>query len=76
LFIENRVAAARLTATGYAEQRPIADNATPEGRARNRRVAITIEAQMPDNLVEVPLGPVEEQASEAPNTVGTKVSSD
>ena len=48
LFIANGVAPSRLTATGYADQHPIADNATPEGRARNRRVAITIESQTPD----------------------------
>lgn len=32
----------RLGAVGYGEFRPIADNATPEGRARNRRIAVTI----------------------------------
>jgi chemotaxis protein MotB len=32
----------RLGAVGYGEFRPVADNATPEGRARNRRIAITI----------------------------------
>lgn len=53
LFIDNGVAPGRLTATGYADQRPVADNATPDGRQRNRRVAITIESQNPDNPVEV-----------------------
>jgi chemotaxis protein MotB len=33
---------ARLSAAGYAEYRPVASNATPEGRARNRRVDIVI----------------------------------
>ena len=33
---------AGLGAVGYGEFRPVADNATPEGRARNRRIAITI----------------------------------
>ena len=37
---EHGVAAARLTAKGYAETRPVADNKTPEGRARNRRVEL------------------------------------
>ncbi|HUI52162.1 MAG TPA: flagellar motor protein MotB [Patescibacteria group bacterium] len=32
----------RLSASGYAEFHPVDDNATPEGRARNRRVDIVI----------------------------------
>ncbi len=32
----------RLSAAGYAEFRPIASNATPEGRARNRRVDVVL----------------------------------
>ena len=32
----------QLGAVGYGEFRPVADNATAEGRARNRRIAITI----------------------------------
>lgn len=32
----------RMGAVGYGEFRPVADNSTPEGRARNRRTAITI----------------------------------
>jgi outer membrane protein OmpA-like peptidoglycan-associated protein len=32
----------RVRATGYGDERPIADNATEVGRARNRRVEITI----------------------------------
>jgi chemotaxis protein MotB len=55
LFIENGVDARLLTATGYADQRPVADNSTPAGRQRNRRVAITIESQVPDEGVAVPL---------------------
>lgn len=53
LFVDSGVDARRLTATGYADQRPIADNATTEGKARNRRVAITIESRVPDNEVAV-----------------------
>ena len=36
------VAAARIRAQGFAATYPVADNATPEGRARNRRVEIKI----------------------------------
>ncbi len=35
------IAAGRLTAKGYGETHPIADTATPEGRANNQRVELT-----------------------------------
>lgn len=44
----------RLGAVGYGEFRPIADNTTAEGRARNRRIAITI---LPDELAGADLSP-------------------
>lgn len=34
--------AGRMQASGYADTRPIADNATPEGAARNRRVEVVV----------------------------------
>lgn len=55
LFIDNGVDARRLTATGYAEQRPVADNAGIEGRQRNRRVAINMESRTPDQVKELAL---------------------
>ena len=36
------IAPDRLTAEGYGELHPVADNATAEGRARNRRIAFRI----------------------------------
>jgi chemotaxis protein MotB len=55
LFVDSGMDPRRLSAAGYADQRPVADNATPDGRQQNRRVAITIESRTPDNAVEVNL---------------------
>lgn len=42
-YLESRgVAGERLTSKGYGETVPVADNATAEGRARNRRVELRI----------------------------------
>ncbi len=41
-LIEKGVSAARLTASGYADERPIASNANAAGRALNRRVDIVM----------------------------------
>ena len=46
--------ARRLGAVGYGEFRPVADNATAEGRAKNRRIAIVI---LPDELMGVEAAP-------------------
>jgi OmpA-OmpF porin, OOP family len=39
-FVAHGVPAARLTAKGYGRSQPIADNESPEGRAKNRRVEL------------------------------------
>lgn len=44
LFQENGVAPERLVAVGRGENQPVADNDSDEGRAKNRRVAITVQA--------------------------------
>ena len=41
-IIQEGVEAERLQSKGYGETRPIADNATKEGRAQNRRVEAEI----------------------------------
>lgn len=48
LFIDSGVAPERLTALGHAATQPVASNDDAAGRARNRRVAITIISALPD----------------------------
>ena len=40
---DSGIAASRITAVGRGEAAPVADNTTAEGRARNRRVEITVQ---------------------------------
>lgn len=47
----------RIAAVGFGEFRPVADNATPEGRARNRRIAVVV---LPEEIAPV------ERAQEPP----------
>jgi OOP family OmpA-OmpF porin len=45
VLVKDGVAANRVTSVGYGESRPVADNATEAGRAVNRRVEASVEAQ-------------------------------
>jgi chemotaxis protein MotB len=54
LFLDNGVAAERLSAIGYGPNRPVMPNDTPEGRARNRRVTVVILAETPGKVVDIP----------------------
>jgi outer membrane protein OmpA-like peptidoglycan-associated protein len=42
-LVAGGIDAARLTAIGYGESRPIADNDTAEGRSENRRIQFVVE---------------------------------
>ena len=55
LLIENGVAERRLSVIGYGPNRSAASNETPEGRARNRRVAVMILADAPGEVIEIPV---------------------
>jgi chemotaxis protein MotB len=54
LFIDQGVAAKRLRAVGSADNRPVLPNDTSEGRARNRRVTITVLAPEPEAEIAAP----------------------
>ena len=42
LFMDQGVQPDRMAAIGYGQYRPIADNATPAGRSKNRRVVVVV----------------------------------
>lgn len=44
LFTEHQVKPQRMVAIGYGEYRPIADNKTADGRRKNRRVVLVVQA--------------------------------
>jgi len=51
LFIEQGLTTERLKAIGHADNNPVASNDTNEGRARNRRVTITVLAPPPEAAI-------------------------
>lgn len=55
LFVDSGVAESRLTAIGKGATQPVATNETPEGRMRNRRVAVMILSNLPERVTELPL---------------------
>ncbi|HEY9103905.1 flagellar motor protein MotD [Chitinimonas sp.] len=66
LFEANGVAAKRLVALGYAENRPVEPNDSAEGRARNRRVTIQILADNKDEVATLPMPGTQVPAQPAP----------
>lgn len=48
LLVQNGIAEQRLSAVGYGSAQPLGDNATEEGRAKNRRVSIMVLYAAPD----------------------------
>lgn len=44
-LIKMGIAALRMESEGYGQENPVADNATEEGRAKNRRVSVSVRAK-------------------------------
>lgn len=57
LFMDHGIEEQRLTAIGQGAKTPVSPNDTAEGRARNRRVNITILSLLPDTRTDVPIQP-------------------
>lgn len=57
LFVENGVSPQRIVVIGYADNRPVESNDTPEGRARNRRVTVMILAENEGQKTDLTLDP-------------------
>lgn len=57
LFVENGVNPQRIVVIGYADNRPVDSNETPEGRARNRRVTVMILAENEGETTDLTLDP-------------------
>lgn len=55
LFTESGIGEDRMTAVGQGPKLPVSSNETPEGRARNRRVAVIILAILPEPIIDVPV---------------------
>lgn len=55
LFAENGVDEKRMTAVGQGSKLPVGSNDTAEGRAKNRRVTVTILSLLPEQPVDVPV---------------------
>lgn len=84
LFMEAGVEPTRMSVAGFGEYRPVADNASVDGRNRNRRVVVVVMAsddgkvtalatpEAPANDTAAPAARVEtSSAASVPNTVAT-----
>lgn len=66
------VAPERLAAVGYGEFQPVADNATAEGRARNRRVVLVVSRNLDVRRSVSGVGSANAQPTDAMRRAGTQ----
>jgi chemotaxis protein MotB len=68
-LLAQHVSGSRLSAAGYADQRPLATNDTSTGRSRNRRVAVVVHSTDPSTSVAASVagGPTPSSQSASPS---------
>ena len=66
LFVREGIAPTQMSVAGFGEFRPAADNATQEGRNRNRRVVIVVLARADEPLPPMPAAENPDKAKETP----------
>jgi outer membrane protein OmpA-like peptidoglycan-associated protein len=71
-LVKRGIDARRLVAKGYGEDKPVADNATEEGRATNRRVQIFILEKKDGKAAEKPKAPAAAPKAPAPKAPAAK----
>src|SRR5204862_7678676 len=64
-MISSGMEAKRVSAAGYADQSPVASNDSPENKAKNRRIEITLVPNLDD------LPPIDEALKENKETAAT-----
>lgn len=67
-LIKKGVPANQIFCKGMADQRPVGDNATADGRALNRRVEILITHNVDDDFCDQPAAPAQRATTPAPST--------
>lgn len=73
LFIEQGIAAKRLTVVGSADNHPVLSNDTPDGRSRNRRVTITVLTPELERVSAPAQASNESSASGVPSVIATPI---
>lgn len=64
-LVQRRVLVSQMTAVGYGQNRPIAENDTPEGREANRRIEFRLLVEVEDGVETDPLGRARDPELEA-----------